>query len=65
MKNDRFNDVGEETGTTVAEDVTVATSRFTGKINFVQLDVGLDDKDHERQRRLGGRSRTGRSSALA
>lgn len=43
---DETTDLGEETGTTVAEDVTVKSSRFNGAIRFVQIDVGLDDKDH-------------------
>ena len=43
---DETTDVGEETGTTVAEDVTIETSRFNGRIRFVQIDVGIDDKDH-------------------
>ena len=43
---DETTDVGEETGTTVAEDVTIETSRFNGRIRFVQIDVRIDDKDH-------------------
>ena len=35
-----------ETGTTVTPDYTAKDSRFTGKINWVQLDVGTDDHDH-------------------
>jgi arylsulfatase len=42
---DETTDVGEETGTTVAEDCRTP-NRFNGKIRFVQIDVGLDDKDH-------------------
>jgi hypothetical protein len=32
--------------TTVTPDYTTATSRFTGKIEWVQLDIGDDDHDH-------------------
>jgi arylsulfatase len=42
---DETTDVGEETGTTVAEDCQTP-NRFNSKIRFVQIDVGLDDKDH-------------------
>jgi hypothetical protein len=30
----------------VTPDYTARTSRFTGKINWVQLDLGNDDHDH-------------------
>ena len=43
---DETTDIGEETGTTVTADYTARTSRFTGKINWVQLDAGTDDHDH-------------------
>ena len=43
---DETTDIGEETGTTVTPDYTARDSRFTGKINWVQLDVGDDDHDH-------------------
>jgi len=43
---DETTDIGYESGTTVASDYTAATSRFTGKIHWVQLDVGKDDNDH-------------------
>jgi arylsulfatase len=42
---DETTDVGEETGTTVTEDCQTP-NRFNGTIRFVQIDVGLDDKDH-------------------
>jgi hypothetical protein len=32
--------------TAVAEDYTMHTSAFNGKINWVQLDAGVDDNDH-------------------
>jgi arylsulfatase len=43
---DETTDIGYESGTTVSPDYTVETSRFNGKINWVQLDLGLDDHDH-------------------
>ena len=43
---DETTDIGEETGTTVTPDYTARDSRFTGKINWVQLDAGTDDHDH-------------------
>jgi arylsulfatase A-like enzyme len=43
---DETTDIGYESGTTVTADYTARTSRFTGKINWVQLDVGNDDHDH-------------------
>jgi arylsulfatase len=43
---DETLDIGCECGTTVAEDYTAGTSKFNGKINWVQLDQGLDDYDH-------------------
>ena len=35
-----------ESGTTVSPDYTTDSSRFTGKIRWVQLDLGDDDHDH-------------------
>jgi arylsulfatase A-like enzyme len=43
---DETTDIGYESGTTVTPDYTAGTSRFTGKINWVQLDLGDDDHDH-------------------
>ena len=43
---DETTDIGQETGTTVTPDYTAKDSRFTGKINWVQLDAGTDDHDH-------------------
>jgi arylsulfatase len=43
---DETTDIGYESGTTVTPEYTAGTSRFTGKINWVQLDVGTDDHDH-------------------
>ena len=43
---DETTDIGYESGTAVSPDYTPATSRFTGKINWVQIDLGDDDHDH-------------------
>ena len=43
---DETTDIGYESGTTVTPDYTAATSRFTGKIHWVQIDLGTDDNDH-------------------
>ncbi|MFF1633836.1 sulfatase-like hydrolase/transferase [Leifsonia sp. NPDC058248] len=43
---DETTDVGYESGTAVASDYTPKTSRFTGRINWVQIDLGVDDNDH-------------------
>ncbi|MGH3459136.1 hypothetical protein [Aeromicrobium sp.] len=43
---DGKTDIGYESGTTVTPDYTAKTSRFTGTINWVQLDLGTDDNDH-------------------
>ncbi len=43
---DETTDVGFESGTAVASGYTTQTSRFTGKIEWVQIDIGDDDHDH-------------------
>ncbi len=43
---DETTDIGYESGTPVTPDYTTHGSRFKGKINWVQLDVGTDDNDH-------------------
>jgi arylsulfatase A-like enzyme len=45
---DETADVGNETGTTVSDDYDAESSRFTGTINWVQIDLGddADDADH-------------------
>lgn len=43
---DETTDVGFESGTSVSPDYTLASSRFTGKIQWVQIDTGKDDHDH-------------------
>ncbi len=43
---DETTDIGYESGTCVSPDYTAKTSRFTGKIDWVQLDAGKEDSDH-------------------
>ncbi|WP_157416497.1 arylsulfatase [Agromyces allii] len=43
---DETTDIGYESGTAVSPDYTTATSRFTGRIEWVQIDLGDDDHDH-------------------
>jgi arylsulfatase len=43
---DETTDIGYESGTTVTPDYTPASSRFRGKISWVQIDLGADDHDH-------------------
>jgi len=43
---DETTDIGYESGTTVSTEYTAGTSRFSGKVHWVQLDVGKDDHDH-------------------
>ncbi|WP_137844551.1 arylsulfatase [Microbacterium sp. 2FI] len=43
---DETTDVGFESGTSVSDDYTLRSSRFRGRINWVQIDVGVDDHDH-------------------
>ncbi|MGB3184732.1 MAG: arylsulfatase [Ornithinimicrobium sp.] len=43
---DETTDIGYESGTCVTPDYTVETSRFTGKLHWVQIDLGEDDHDH-------------------
>jgi len=42
---DETTDIGHDSGTPVTPDYSVHASRFTGKIHWVQLDVGADDND--------------------
>jgi arylsulfatase len=43
---DETTDVGKESGTTVSADYSAATSQFTGRVRWVQIDLGTDDHDH-------------------
>jgi arylsulfatase len=46
FSTDETAEVGYESASPVSEDYTMHTSRFNGTINWVQLDVGVDDHDH-------------------
>ena len=43
---DETCDLGFDSGTAVSEDYTSQSSRFNGKVKWVQLDAGVDDHDH-------------------
>ena len=43
---DETLDIGYESGTPVSPQYTTHTSKFNGKIHWVQIDVGVDDHDH-------------------
>jgi len=46
FSGDETTDVGRDTGTPVSRDYTIRTSRFTGKVHWVQIDLGTDNHDH-------------------
>jgi arylsulfatase len=43
---DETTDVGYESASPVAEDYSMESSVFNGKINWIQLDIGVEDFDH-------------------
>jgi arylsulfatase len=43
---DETTDIGSDTGTAVTTEFTSHESEFTGKVNWVQIDLGKDDHDH-------------------
>ena len=43
---DETTDVGRESGTPVTPDYSRPTSTFSGKVRWVQIDLGKDDHDH-------------------
>jgi arylsulfatase A-like enzyme len=43
---DETTDVAYESGTTVSDDYSAENSRFTGTLNWVQIDLGVDEEDH-------------------
>ena len=61
---DETTDIGYESGTTVTPDYTARTSHFTGKINWVQLDLGNDDHDHLHRPRRATAHRHGQAVAM-
>ena len=46
FSGDETLDVGVDYGTSVSDDYTPDTSRFTGTVHWVQLDQGVDDQSH-------------------
>lgn len=46
FSGDETLDVGVDFGSSVSDDYTPETSRFTGTVNWVQLDQGSDDHSH-------------------
>lgn len=42
---DETCDVGKETGSTVSPDYGPGDNEFTGRVNWVQIDLGKDDQD--------------------
>ena len=43
---DETTDIGYESGTSVTADYEPKTSRFSGRIEWVQIDLGDDNHDH-------------------
>ncbi len=43
---DETTDIGYESGTPVSPDYTTQSSKFNGKLHWVQIDLGEDDHDH-------------------
>ena len=43
---DETTDVGSDTATPVSDDYGPKTSTFTGRVRWVQIDLGVDDNDH-------------------
>jgi hypothetical protein len=46
FSGDETTDLGYEAGTTVSDEYTAEESRFNGEVNWVQIDLGVDDQDH-------------------
>ena len=59
---DETTDIGYESGTTVSPDYTAHTSRFNGKINWVQIDLG-QGRPGRRPLHLAGRTPARRDGA--
>ena len=59
---DETTDIGYESGTTVSPDYTAHTSRFNGKIHWVQIDLGKDAAGR-RPLHLAGRASPRRDGA--
>jgi arylsulfatase len=46
FSQDETTDVGFETGTPVSNEYGLGESKFTGRVNWVRLDAGLDSNNH-------------------
>jgi arylsulfatase len=46
FSGDETCDIGSDTGTQVTPDYPSEGGRFTGTINWVQIDLGGEDSDH-------------------
>lgn len=46
FSGDETLDIGGDHATSVSDDYTPETGRFTGAVHWVQLDQGLDDQSH-------------------
>ncbi len=46
FSGDETCDIGKETGTPVSSDYGARGNEFTGKVRWVQIDLGTDDADH-------------------
>jgi arylsulfatase len=46
FSGDETLDVGVDAGTSVSDDYAPETSKFDGRVNWVQLDQGSDDQTH-------------------
>jgi hypothetical protein len=46
FSGDETTDIGWEAGTPVMSNYTAADARFTGKVEWVQIDTGDDNHDH-------------------
>ena len=61
---DETTDIGYESGTTVSPDYTAHTSKFNGKINWVQIDLGKDAEDADHFIYAGGAPPRGHGAAV-
>jgi len=43
---DETTDVGSDSATPVSDDYGPKTSAFSGRVRWVQIDLGVDDHDH-------------------
>jgi hypothetical protein len=46
FSTDETTDVGSDSATPVSDDYGPKTSRFSGRVRWVQIDLDVDDHDH-------------------